>query len=108
MPTGLDLIGSNSALQEHWIKRVVAIFIDALLLGIVLFVLSIPFAIFNWGWVAWPFFWGVLFILYSTLLEATSGGATIGKPGMPAFGYHLTDPEIRALAAHVRALSAPR
>ena len=36
------------------------------------------------------------------------GGATIGKPGMPAFGYHLTDPEIRALAAHVRALSAPR
>ena len=37
-----------------------------------------------------------------------NGGATIGKPGMPAFGYHLTDPEIRALAAHVRALSAPR
>ena len=36
------------------------------------------------------------------------GGATIGKPGMPAFGYHLTDLEIRALAAHVRALSAPR
>jgi mono/diheme cytochrome c family protein len=36
------------------------------------------------------------------------GGATIGKPGMPAFGYHLTDPEIRALATHVRALSAPR
>ncbi len=36
------------------------------------------------------------------------GGATIGKPGMPAFGYHLTDPEIRALVAHVRALSAPR
>ena len=37
-----------------------------------------------------------------------NGGATIGKPGMPAFGYHLTDSEIRALAAHVRALSAPR
>ncbi len=82
MPTGLDLIGSNSALQEHWIKRVVAIFIDALLLGIVLFVLSIPFAIFAWGWFAWPFVWGVLFILYSTLLEATAGGATIGKKVM--------------------------
>ncbi len=37
-----------------------------------------------------------------------NGGATIGKPGMPAFGYHLTDPEIRALIPHVRALSAPR
>ncbi len=37
-----------------------------------------------------------------------NGGATIGKPGMPAFGYHLTDAEIRALVTHVRALSAPR
>jgi ABC-type lipoprotein export system ATPase subunit/mono/diheme cytochrome c family protein len=37
-----------------------------------------------------------------------NGGATIGKPGMPAFGYHLTDPEISALVAHVRMLSAPK
>jgi mono/diheme cytochrome c family protein len=36
-----------------------------------------------------------------------NGGATIGKPGMPAFGYHLTDAEIRALVAHVRMLSGP-
>ena len=35
-----------------------------------------------------------------------NGGATIGKPGMPAFGYHLSDPEIRALVAYVRTLSA--
>jgi len=35
-----------------------------------------------------------------------NGGATIGKPGMPAFGYHLTDAEIRALVAYVRTLSA--
>ena len=35
-----------------------------------------------------------------------TGGATIGKPGMPAFGYHLSDPEIRSLVAHVRILSA--
>jgi mono/diheme cytochrome c family protein len=37
-----------------------------------------------------------------------NGGATIGKPGMPAFGYHLSDPEIRALVAHLRTLSAPK
>ena len=37
-----------------------------------------------------------------------NGGATIGKPGMPAFGYHLNDAEIRALVAHVRMLSAPK
>jgi len=35
-----------------------------------------------------------------------NGGATIGKPGMPAFGYHLTDDEIRALVAYVRTLSS--
>ena len=33
-----------------------------------------------------------------------NGGATIGKPGMPAFGFHLTDDQIRALVAYVRAL----
>ena len=37
-----------------------------------------------------------------------NGGATIGTPGMPAFGYHLTDPEIRALVSHVRGLSASK
>src|SRR5262249_59299389 len=34
------------------------------------------------------------------------GGATIRRPGMPAFGYHLSDDEIRALVAYVRTLSA--
>jgi len=33
------------------------------------------------------------------------GGATVGKPGMPAFGYHLSDEQIRDLVAHVRRLS---
>jgi cytochrome c553 len=31
-----------------------------------------------------------------------NGGATYGKPGMPAFGYHLSDAEIRDLIAYVR------
>lgn len=35
------------------------------------------------------------------------GGATIGKPGMPGFGFHLSDAEIRELVAYVRSLSAP-
>jgi len=33
------------------------------------------------------------------------GGAPIGKPGMPAFGYHLTDEEIRQLVQYVKRLS---
>lgn len=36
------------------------------------------------------------------------GGAPIGQPGMPAFGFHLTDAEITELAAYVRSLSEAR
>ena len=34
-----------------------------------------------------------------------NGGATIGKPGMPAFGYHLKDDEIRELVRYLRTLA---
>ena len=34
------------------------------------------------------------------------GGAPVGKPGMPAFGFHLSNEQIRALVAHVRRLGA--
>jgi mono/diheme cytochrome c family protein len=33
------------------------------------------------------------------------GGSPVGRPGMPAFGYHLSDDEIRALVAYVRTLA---
>lgn len=36
------------------------------------------------------------------------GGAPIGKPGMPAFGFHLTDAEIQELVGYVRSLPAAR
>jgi mono/diheme cytochrome c family protein len=32
------------------------------------------------------------------------GGATYGKPGMPSFGFTLSDAEIRALVAYLRTL----
>lgn len=32
------------------------------------------------------------------------GGADLGKPGMPAYGFHLSESEIRSLVAHVRSL----
>lgn len=32
------------------------------------------------------------------------GGATFGKPGMPSFGFALSEAEIRALVAYLRAL----
>ena len=36
------------------------------------------------------------------------GGAPLGRPGMPAFGYHMSDDDIRTLVAHLRALPAAR
>ena len=32
------------------------------------------------------------------------GGAPLGRPGMPAFGYHLSDADIDALVAHLKTL----
>jgi mono/diheme cytochrome c family protein len=34
-----------------------------------------------------------------------NGGAAIGKPGMPAFGFHLTADQVRELIRYVRALA---
>jgi mono/diheme cytochrome c family protein len=33
------------------------------------------------------------------------GGAPLGRPGMPAFGYHMSDADIEALVGYVRSLS---
>ena len=33
-----------------------------------------------------------------------NGGAPIGRPGMPAFGSHLTEADLHALVAYVRSL----
>ena len=33
-----------------------------------------------------------------------NGGATIGKPGMPSFGYHMKDDQIRELVQYLRTL----
>jgi mono/diheme cytochrome c family protein len=33
------------------------------------------------------------------------GGSPFGRPGMPAFGYHLTDEDIQALVAYMRTLA---
>ena len=36
------------------------------------------------------------------------GGASFGKPGMPAFGFHLSDAQIRDLVRFLRALPRER
>ncbi|MGH7308063.1 MAG: c-type cytochrome [Candidatus Rokuibacteriota bacterium] len=34
------------------------------------------------------------------------GGAPLGQPGMPAFGYHMADADIETLVGYVRKLAA--
>lgn len=36
------------------------------------------------------------------------GGAPVGRPGMPAFGYYLSDEQVALLVAHVRSLARER
>ena len=37
-----------------------------------------------------------------------NGGAPLGKPGMPAFGFHLSDDAIRELIAYLRTMAHRR
>jgi len=84
--TGLNIIGANKALQDHWIKRVIAFIIDAIIVWIVSFLIVV---------VAFPIWWagggfgGLFFglgavllalftILYWLIQEGFMGG-TIGK-----------------------------
>src|SRR5512137_2189679 len=78
MPTAFDLIGHNAALQEHWIRRLIAAVIDGILLAIVLFIFNFALSVFLWGFLLWPLLAGVVWWLYSIVFEGTIG-ATIGK-----------------------------
>jgi hypothetical protein len=76
--TGFNQLG-NKALQEHWLRRFIAIIIDNFIVWIPLTILSFLsffwfFGIWAWGWL---FTW-VFFFLYCVVLEI-SMGATIGK-----------------------------
>ena len=85
MVTAINIIGNDASLQDHWLKRFLAIVIDYLIFWVIGAVLSI-FLFQNW--LSWdiPFLWtffqpmlsGGLFFLYAFIMEASSG-ATLGK-----------------------------
>jgi len=87
--TGFDLLGSDKELQSHWIKRIVAIIIDSIILSIIAIILTLiilyatrpyygtvaawfgPF----WGfdWLLWTIILGIFEILYFAFLESFYG-----------------------------------
>jgi uncharacterized RDD family membrane protein YckC len=88
MSTGFERIRSDSKLQDHWIRRVIAFIIDSVIVSACTLVLAgiiaitfiitagLPWNVFNPF--SFPFFAGILSVLYFTLLE-TYYGSTFGK-----------------------------
>lgn len=91
MSTGFEKIGSDTKLQDHWIRRLVAFIIDAIIVGIAALIIAaiisiplilmaaatgLPWFVFN-PFIG-PFFWGILGVLYFALLESWYGW-TFGK-----------------------------
>ena len=110
MVTGFDIIGSDKALQEHWIKRLVAFVIDWLIVFIPLIMIHniIFWATFTawgawWGW-SWWLFDGVIFFLYFLVLEMMIH-ASIGKKVMSLQVVSTTGQPVSASGVIIRNLS---
>lgn len=78
IPTAFDLIGHNAALQEHWIRRFIALVIDWVIILVITFFFSLFLAVFAWPW---PLSWlltSLIWWVYSFVFEGAVGG-TVGK-----------------------------
>jgi uncharacterized RDD family membrane protein YckC/ribosomal protein S27AE len=86
MVTGLNIIGSNKALQDHEIKRFVAALVDWIIVLVVSTIIAAilfasAFAVGGFGTLFWGIgllAWALIAILYWAVQEAFTG-ATIGK-----------------------------
>lgn len=82
MSTPVDQFQRDKRLQEHWIRRFVAILIDVIIIWaivwVIFLILSFATLFFVSWWISWGFLPWIIILLYSSLLEGTSG-ATIGK-----------------------------
>jgi uncharacterized RDD family membrane protein YckC len=77
--TAADRILSESSLQQHWIKRFIAILIDSIIVGIATGILGLMINISGFfNWLSFPFVMGFLYVLYFTVTESIYG-YTIGK-----------------------------
>ncbi|OGD45850.1 MAG: hypothetical protein A3K76_01840 [Euryarchaeota archaeon RBG_13_57_23] len=77
MVTGFDYLSKDKALQEHWLRRFVAIVIDWLVIWIPFMVF---FSVLSIAWFSFMFIGipGAAFFLYCAFFEYVIGG-TVGK-----------------------------
>ncbi len=84
MSTGFEKLRTDTELQNHWIRRFIAMVFDAIIAGIAAWILTwilSPFWIVGmpWGWGFASFLiWGVIWFLYASFTESSMGW-TIGK-----------------------------
>jgi uncharacterized RDD family membrane protein YckC len=85
MQSSVEAVSGDQRLQDHWIARVIAAIIDAVLTWLVAAVVCVPLVVLSYlalvGWVSgtvFPLVWGLIYVLYSAMMES-SGGATFGK-----------------------------
>lgn len=86
--SGFDALTRDQRAQEYWVLRLVALFIDGLIVYVTLLILTaiiiLPgllvggFAFFGALFGGISFFWGIIFVLYFAVAESTYG-ASIGK-----------------------------
>ncbi len=75
MVTGFDYLSKDKALQEHWLRRFVAIVIDAFIIYVPIWIISAVLA--RYGFVLFLIS-GVVFFLYTAFFDLAIGG-TFGK-----------------------------
>ncbi|MDD1765848.1 MAG: RDD family protein [Methanomassiliicoccales archaeon] len=77
MPAGFDILEHNSTLRRHWLRRIAAAFVDAMIIfipmRIVIFFVNAPDQDIVAGILS-----GVVWFIYSGVLEGTYG-KTLGK-----------------------------
>jgi uncharacterized RDD family membrane protein YckC len=86
--SGFDALTKDQKAQEYWLWRLVAYVVDAIIVYAVLAILTVLIALpalFTGGAAVFgalfgglAFVWGIIFVLYFSVMESTSG-ASIGK-----------------------------
>mgnify|MGYP001765859236 CR=1 FL=1 len=95
MVTGFDYLSQDKALQEHWVKRFVAVVIDFVIVYTPIWLVG---AVLGYPYMFPGFFAGVALFIYAFVFESTVGG-TVGKMAlhMKAVPLHGTMSPSQAL-----------
>ena len=111
--SGFETLTKDQKAQQHWIQRLIAFIIDAIIVYLVLAVLTLlialPTLFAGFGFFA-AFFggvsivWGIVFVLYFALAESTYG-ASIGKHMLGLRVISRTNAKPNFAEAFVRSLS---